>query len=260
MSGRLIYRAPPQWRAGRPEHYYGFLESRDQPVIPPDPAVDVSWPADVVWPEAGVARLGLSVVPSARFRELTRGMWREGEVKRTGAWRQKRREQLSALFERLPPRRLELFPSLDPEGPAGLQVAFRPGGWFRVAISGLSTGREEVLGQISGPGDAPPTPVSLRRLGRVSALERAWLRKVFSLDHISDLGFEGPEGEPGPSPPDTPPRVPGGRAAAVVFGAERLWVTWPRQFEAPVVVRQAQESRELGPKRQTGMNVLLAEE
>lgn len=225
MAGQAVYSAVGAKVSSR-DRYYGFLECRDTPVAFPEPVASEGWPTGFRWTGPTATRLQFSAVPAAKFLELSPGIGGP-PARPNNAWRARRRDQLLELFAKLPVYRIEIYTPTD--APQGLQTAFRLGGWFRLDISSTISLVDPAAGLLSRLGEDTITATSLARLRRVSPEFRDRLRRVFSLDHLGDLGSDEPGGggEPTPTSPIAPPLIHPApdrpkQYAVTVFGTERL--------------------------------------
>lgn len=224
MAGRMVYSAGFGRSLPR-DSYYGFLEARDTSVTPPEPIARDGWPVGFRWSRPTATLLAFSAVPASKFIELSTG-FRPPPVRPSAVWRTDRRDQLLELFAKLTVHRVEIY---TPENaPQELGTAFRPGGWFKLGLSEVTNLVDPAAGWLSRADEDAGRAISLARFRRLSPPLRDRLRRVFSLDHIGDLGSDAPGGgEPTPTPPKAPPLIrpaPGRpkQYAVTVFGAERL--------------------------------------
>lgn len=228
MTRRTIYVSPKPAGKTDPKFYLGFLEARDAIVEPPALS-GPGWPSGFGWRGSDIVRLGFSAVASSDFRSAARELAdRDPPTNPDLAWRRARRQALETLFKAMPTYNIELFFELGDAGPVGLQTAFQPGGWFALKLRPTVILGEPVAGLISRGREGDQSAVTLSRLLRVSADEKRRLRRVFSLNHVGDLGSEEPDGEPTPEPPIGPELRRFGKPdgsnpdLAVIFGASRL--------------------------------------
>ncbi|WP_122467902.1 hypothetical protein [Brevundimonas lutea] len=220
------------WTDGSAEEieYFSYLEARSR--LPGGIALPTDGRPLVApgWSEGDVAHLGFSSVVRRQFLDRTREViGREPSRPSDSGWRRDRAARLRRLFAVMPTSRIDVYAASPSFAARALHRDLQLGGWFRIKlVRAKAVGPGEPVFATVSARDGEALPAHVRRIERATVEEKRALRRVFSLDHIGDLGGE----EPGPDPaPDTPPPAPlplgvrkalkSGRAT-VVFGGKRL--------------------------------------
>lgn len=212
---------------GRRLEYVAFLESRS--LLRPDRALPLEGPQIVPagWSDAEPIHLGLSAVVRSELRREAPPALGLGDPRPDDPeWRAARRAGLQRMFAAMPTYRLDLYIDAASDRVRPLRPDFQTGGWFYVRT--LEQDKIDpavaLFAVVTGP-NGEPRPAQVVRVGRADLNEKRALRRIFSLDHIGNLGDEGPGSDPAP---DTPPSEPSLRSrkrlpanAVVVFGARR---------------------------------------